>query len=65
MPLFFLFSFLIYGIKAILSIEFEIPSFQIALPKRLSHKQSLVDCLECLEVLNEAKRKNAQHKEAI
>ncbi len=55
--------FLVYGIEAILSIEFEIPSLRIAIDERLDESQSLKDRLERLEGLNEARRLSAQHIE--
>jgi hypothetical protein len=46
---------LVYGIEAILPIEFEIPSLFIAINERLDESQSLKDRLERLEGLNEAR----------
>jgi hypothetical protein len=46
---------LVYGIEAILPIEFEIPSLRIAINERLDESQSLKDRLERLEGLNEAR----------
>jgi hypothetical protein len=56
---------LVYGIEAILPIEFEIPSLRIAIDERLDESQSLKDRLERLEGLNEARRLSAQHIEAM
>jgi hypothetical protein len=56
---------LVYGIEAILPIEFEIPSLRIAIDTRLTHSQSLKDRLEKLEALDEVRRISVQHIEAI
>ncbi len=52
---------LVYGIEAILPIEFEILSLRIAINERLDESQSLKDRLDQLEGLNEARQLNAQH----
>jgi hypothetical protein len=56
---------LVYGIEAILPIEFEIPSFRIAINERLDESQSLKDRLERLKGLNEARQLSAQHIETM
>ena len=47
---------LVYGQEAILRIEFEIPSLQIAIEHRLGEADSLQDRLTKLEALDETKR---------
>ncbi len=56
---------LVYGIEAILPIEFEIPSLRITTNERLDESQSLKDRLEQLEGLNEARQLSAQHIETM
>jgi hypothetical protein len=54
---------LIYGMKAILPIEFEVPSLRIAIENRLDDSTSLKDRLAWLESLNERRQLAAQHVE--
>ncbi len=54
---------LVFGVEAILPMEFEVPSLRIAIDERLDDSQSLKDRLERLEGLSEARRLAAQHVE--
>jgi hypothetical protein len=54
-----------YGIEAILPIEFEIQTLRIAMEHRLDDSQSLKDRLARLEALNEGRQLAAQHVETI
>jgi hypothetical protein len=56
---------LVYGIEAVLPIEFEIPSLRVAINTRLTDSQSLKTRLLMLESLDESRRRSAQHIEAI
>jgi hypothetical protein len=53
----------VFGVEAILPIEFEVPSLRITIDARLDDSQSLKDRLERLEGLSEARRLVAQHVE--
>jgi hypothetical protein len=55
---------LMYGIEAILPIEFEVQTLRIATEQRLDTSQSLKDRLASLEALNEGRQLAAQHVEA-
>jgi hypothetical protein len=55
---------LMYGIEAILPIEFEGQTLRIATEQRLDTSQSLKDRLASLEALNEGRQLTAQHVEA-
>jgi hypothetical protein len=52
-----------YGMEAILPIEFEVPSLRIAIENRLDDSTSLKDRLAWLESLNERRQLAAQHVE--
>jgi hypothetical protein len=54
---------LMYGMEAILPIEFEIPSLRIAIENRLDDSTSLKDRLAWLESLNERRQLAAQFVE--
>jgi hypothetical protein len=54
---------LMYGMEAILPIEFEVPSLRIAIENRLDDSTSLKDRLAWLESLNERRQLAAQHVE--
>jgi len=54
---------LVFGVEAILPMEFEVPSLRIAKDERLDDSQSMKDRLERLEGLSEARRLVAQHVE--
>jgi hypothetical protein len=54
-----------YGMEAILPIEFEVPSLRIAIENRLDDSTSLKDQLAWLESLNERRQFAAQHVEVI
>ena len=56
---------LVYGLEAILPIEFEVPSLRIAVETRMPMSESLKERLEHLEGLDESRRRSAQHVEAI
>ena len=56
---------LVYGVEAILPIEFEVPSLRVAMAARLPMARSLQVRLESLEGLDEARRMSAQNMEAI
>ncbi|XP_073394446.1 uncharacterized protein [Physcomitrium patens] len=56
---------LVYGLEAVLPIEFEVPSLRIAVDSRLTDKQSLKTRFYELEALDESRRRGAQHIEAI
>ena len=56
---------LVYGVEAVLPIEFEVPSLRIAVDSRMTDKESLVRRLERLEKLDEDRRQSAQHIEVI
>ena len=56
---------LVYGIEAILPIKFEVESLRVAVGTRLNNSQSLKNKLTALEELNNARRRTAQHIEAI
>ena len=56
---------LVYGLEAILPIEFEVPSLRIVVETRMPMSQSLKERLEHLEGLDESRRRSAQHVEAI
>jgi hypothetical protein len=56
---------LMYGIEAILPIEFEVQTLRIAMEHRLDDSQSLKDRLARLEALNEGRQLAAQHVETI
>jgi glutamine synthetase adenylyltransferase len=55
---------LMYGIEAILPIEFEVQTLRIATEQRLDTLQSLKDRLASLEALNEGRQLATQHVEA-
>jgi hypothetical protein len=54
---------LVFGVEAILPMEFELPSLRIAINEWLDNSQSLKDRLERLEGLSEVQRLAAQHVE--
>lgn len=54
-----------YGVEAILPIEFEVQSLCIAIDERLDDRKSLQDRLEQLEALSESRRASSQHVESI
>ena len=54
---------LMYGLEAILPIEFEIRSLQIAISERLDTSESLKARLTGLEALNESRQLASQHVE--
>lgn len=54
-----------YGLEAILPIEFEVESLWVAISTRLTDSQSLRNRLTTLEELDELRRMVAQHIEAI
>ena len=54
---------LMYGIEAILLIEFEVQTLRITMEHRLNDSQSLKDWLAKLEALNERRQLAAQHVE--
>jgi transposase InsO family protein len=54
---------LVFGVEAILPMEFEVPSLRIAIDEWLDDSQSLKDRLERLKGLSEAWRLAAQHVE--
>lgn len=56
---------LVYGLEAVLPIEFEVPSLRIAVDSRLTDRQSLKTRLYELKALDESRRRGAQHIEAI
>ena len=56
---------LVYGIEATLPIEFEVESLRVAIESWLMDSQSLRRRLTTLEELDESRRLNAQHIEAI
>lgn len=56
---------LMYGVEAILAIEFEVQSLRIAIDARLDDSESLRERLERLEALSEACRLSSQHVETI
>jgi len=56
---------LVYGLEAVLPIEFEVPSLRIAVDSRLTDRRSLKTRLCELEALDENRRRGAQHIEAI
>lgn len=56
---------LMYGIEAILPIEFEVQSLRIAIDERLDDSDSLRDRLERLKALSESRRMASQHVEVI
>jgi hypothetical protein len=56
---------LVYGLEAILPIEFEIPSLRVAVTERWPIATSIADRLERLEELDEMRRRSAQNIEAI
>lgn len=56
---------LVYGVEAVLPIEFEVPSLRIAVEARLTDKESLRHRLIELEAMDESRRRAAQHTEAI
>ena len=56
---------LMYGVEAILPIEFEVMSLRIAINERLDTSQSLKDRLARLEALTEARQIASQHVEVI
>ncbi len=56
---------LVYGVEAVLPIEFEVQSLRIAVDERLTTIPSLIERVELLEGLDEARRASAQHMEAI
>ena len=56
---------LVYGLEAILPIEFEVPSLGIPVETRMPMSQSLKERLEHLEGLNESRMRSVQHVEAI
>jgi hypothetical protein len=56
---------LVFGVEAILLMEFEVPSLRIAIDEQLDDSQSLKERLERLESLNEARRLASQHVEII
>jgi hypothetical protein len=56
---------LMYGIEAILPIEFEVQTLHIAMEHRLDDSQSLKDRLARLEAINEGRQLAAQHVETI
>jgi hypothetical protein len=56
---------LMYGIEAILPIEFEAQTLRIAMEHHLDDSQSLKDWLARLEALNEGRQLAAQHVETI
>ena len=50
-----------YGLEAILSIEFEISSLHLAIGKRLDTSESLKSRLAEFEALNESRQLASQH----
>lgn len=56
---------LMYGLEAILPIEYEVQSLRIAVNQRIGMAESLVDQLEWLEEMDEVRRMSVQHNEAI
>lgn len=56
---------LVYGVEAVLPIEFEVSSLRIAIDARLTTKASLIHRLERLEALDEERQRSAQHIEVI
>jgi len=54
-----------YGLEAILPIEFEVQSLRIAIDARLDDTGSLQDRLDRLEALSEYRRLASQHVETI
>ena len=56
---------LMYGVEAILPIEYEVQSLRIAVDQRLDLPESVVHRLEWLEGMSEARRTSVQHIEAI
>lgn len=54
---------LVYGIEAILPIEFEVQTLRIAVEERLDASKSIEHRLEVLEELSEARMLSAQHIE--
>ena len=54
-----------YGLEAILPIEFEIPSLRLAIGERLDTTESLKNRLTELEALNENRQLASQHMEVI
>ena len=56
---------LVYGVEAVLPIEFEVSSLRVAVDHRLTAKESLVRRLERVERLDEDRRHSAQHIEVI
>ena len=54
---------LMYGLEAILPIEFEIPSLRLAIGERLDTTESLKNRLTELEALNENRQLASQHME--
>lgn len=56
---------LVYGVEAVLPIEFEIASLRVALETRLTKSESLKHRLLTLEAMSESRRHSAQHTEII
>jgi len=54
-----------YGVEAILPIEFEVQSLRIIINERLDESKSSRNRLERLEALSEAQRASSQHVEVI
>jgi len=54
-----------YGVEAILPIEFEVQLLRIIINKKLDESKSLQDRLKRLEALSEARRASSQHVEVI
>ena len=52
-----------YGLEAILPIEFEIPSLRLAIGERLDTTESLKNRLTKLEALNKSRQLASQHME--
>ena len=55
----------VYGIEAILPIEFEVESLRVAVATRLNDSQSLKNRLTEFEELDKKRRRAAQHIKAI
>ncbi|XP_073394449.1 uncharacterized protein [Physcomitrium patens] len=56
---------LVYGLEAVLPIEFEVPSLRITVDSRLIDRQPLKTRFYELEALDENRRRGTQHIEAI
>jgi len=56
---------LMYGIEAILPIEFEVQSLHIAIDEQLDDTKSLQKRLKQLDALSESRRLSVQHVETM